>query len=116
MTEKKNNRLQIRNSTVDFLMFTKGAHEDGIEVRVQGHDVWLTQKAIGQLFDVNRNVITKHLKNIYGSGELSESSACANFTQVADDGKTYQYKFYSLSAIIAVGYRVNSSRAAQLRQ
>lgn len=50
MTEKKNNRLQIRNSTVDFLMFTKGAHEDGIEVRVQGHDVWLTQKAIAKSF------------------------------------------------------------------
>lgn len=50
MTEKKNNRLHIRNSTVDFLMFTKGTHEDGIKVRVQGHDVWLTQKAIAKAF------------------------------------------------------------------
>ena len=63
MAEKKNNKLQIRNSTVDFLVFTKDAHEDGIEVRVQDHDVWLTQKAIGQLFDVDRSVVTKHLKN-----------------------------------------------------
>lgn len=115
MTEKKNNRLQIRNSTVDFLMFTKDTHEDGVEARVQDRRMAYA-KAIGQLFDVNRNVITKHIKNIYGSGELSESSACANFTQVSDDGKTYQYKFYSLSASIAVGYRINSSRAAQLRQ
>jgi len=61
------------------------------------------QKAIGQLFDVDRSVVTKHLKNIYESGELSEESTCANFAQVADNGKTYQYKFYSLSAIIAVG-------------
>ena len=112
----ENNKLQIRNSTVDFLVFTKDAHEDGIEVRVQDHDVWLTQKAIGQLFDVDRSVVTKHLKNIYESGELSEESTCANFAQVADNGKTYQYKFYSLSAIIAVGYRVNSGRATQFRQ
>ncbi len=109
-------KLQIRNSTVDFLVFTKDAHEEGIEVRVQDHDVWLTQKAIGQLFDVDRTVVTKHLKNIYESGELSEDSTCANFAQVADNGKTYQYKYYSLSAIIAVGYRVNSGRATQFRQ
>ena len=116
MAEKKNNKLQIRNSTVDFLVFTKDSHEDGIEVRVQDHDVWLTQKAIGQLFDVDRSVVTKHLKNIYKSGELSEDATCANFAQVADNGKTYQYHFYSLSAIIAVGYRVNSGRATQFRQ
>ena len=65
-------KLQIRNSTVDFLVFTKDAHEEGIEVRVQDHDVWLTQKAMGQLFDVDRSVVTKHLKNIFASGELSE--------------------------------------------
>lgn len=113
---QKENKLQIRNSTVDFLVFTKNAHEDGIEVRVQNHDVWLTQKAIGQLFDVDRSVITKHLKNIFGSGELTENSVCAKFAQTADDGKTYQYKFYSLAAIIAVGYRINSTRAMQFRQ
>ena len=111
-----NNKLQIRNSTVDFLVFTKDAKEDGIEVRVQDHDVWLTQKAIGQLFDVDRSVVTKHLKKIYESGELLEDSTCANFAQVADNGKTYQYKFYSLAAIIAVGYRINSGRATQFRQ
>ena len=87
MAEKINsseggNKLQIRNSTVDFLVFTREAHEEGIEVRVQDHDVWLTQKAIGQLFDVDRSVVTKHLKNIYESGELAEDSTCANFAQV----------------------------------
>ena len=60
--------------------------------------------------------MTKHLKNVYESGELSEDSTCANFAQVADNGKTYQYKFYSPSAIIAVGYRINSGRATQFRQ
>ena len=116
MSTPKKNKLQIRNSTVDFLVFTRDTHEEGIEVRVQDQDVWLTQKAIGQLFDVDRSVVTKHLKNIFESGELAEDSTCAKFAQVADNGKTYQYKFYSLSAIIAVGYRINSDRATQFRQ
>ena len=116
MAENKNTKLQIRNSTVDFLVFTRDAHEDGIEVRVQDQDVWLTQKAIAQLFEVDRSVVTKHLKNVYESGELSEAATCANFAQVADNGKTYRYKFYALSAIIAVGYRVNSGRATEFRQ
>ena len=109
-------KLQIRNSTVDFLVFTKDAEENGIEVRVQEDTVWLTQKAIGQLFDIDRSVVTKHLKKIFADGELEENSTCAFFAQVADNGKTYRYKFYSLPAIIAVGYRVNSQRATQFRQ
>ncbi len=60
--ETAGRKLHIRNSTVDFLVFTRDAGEDGIEVRVQNHDVWLTQKAIAQLFDVDRSVVTKHLK------------------------------------------------------
>ena len=108
--------IQIRNSTVDFMVFTKDAGSDSIEVRVQDGDVWLTQKAISMLFDVDRSVVTKHLKNIFEAGELDENSTCANYAQVADNGKTYQYKFYSLSAIIAVGYRTNSERAIQFRQ
>ena len=116
MKAKEETKLQIRNSTVDFLVFTKDAKEDGIEVRIQDGDVWLTQKAIGELFDIDRSVVTKHLKNIFESKELDENAVCAKFAQTADDGKTYQYKFYSLSAIIAVGYRVNSGRATQFRQ
>ena len=112
----KDKKIQIRNSTVDFLVFTRDAKEEGIEVRVQDNDVWLTQKAIGQLFDVDRSVVTKHLKNIFKDGEIDEISTCANFAQVADNGKTYKYKFYSLQAIIAVGYRINSQRATEFRQ
>lgn len=97
-------------------LYEKSAKEDGIEVRVQDHDVWLTQKAIAQLFDVDRSVVTKHPKNVFESGELVENSVRANFAQTADDGKTYQYKFYSLAAIIAVSYRINSGRATQFRQ
>ena len=109
-------KANIRNSTVDFLVFTKDSGADSIEVRVQDGDVWLTQKAIAELFDIGRPAITKHLKAIYESGELSESSTCSKMEQVADNGKTYRYNFYSLSAIIAVGYRVNSQRAIQFRQ
>ncbi len=113
MTQK---HLQIRNSTVDFLVFTKSAGSDSIEVRVQDGNVWLTQKAIGQLFEVDRSVVAKHLKNVLESGELQENLTCAKFAQVADNGKTYQYNFYGLAMIIAVGYRVNSQRATQFRQ
>lgn len=109
-------KIQIRNSTVDFMVFTKDAGSDSIEVRVQDGDVWLTQKAIATLFDIDRSVVTKHIKNIFETGELDENSVCAKFAQTADDGKTYKYKFYSLSAIIAVGYRINSQRATQFRK
>ena len=98
-------KIQIRNSTVDFLVFTRDAGDDGIEVRVQNNDVWLTQKAIAQLFDVDRSVVSKHLSNIFKDGELDENSVCAKFAQTADDGKEY----------IAVGYRTNSERATQFR-
>ncbi len=107
--------VQIRNSTIDFLVFTKDAGEDSIEVEVQDGNVWLTQKAIAKLFDVDRSVVTKHLKSVFESGELEENSVCAIFAQTADDGKTYQYKHYALPAIIAVGYRTNSERATRFR-
>ena len=112
-----NKKVQIRNSTADFLVFTKENNSaDTIEVRVQDGNVWLTQKAIGQLFDIDRSVVTKHLQNVFADGELVESSVCAKFAQTADDGKTYQYKFYNLPAIIAVGYRAKSPRATEFRQ
>ena len=78
------------------LVFTRDAGEDGIEVRVQNNDVWLTQKAISQLFEVDRSVVTKHLRNIFNEGELDENATCANFAQVADNGKTYNWKIRML--------------------
>ncbi len=107
--------LQIRNSTVDFLIFTRDKNAEGVEVRVQDNMVWVTQKALGQLFEVDRSVVAKHLRNIYAEGEVDETATCAKFAQVADNGKTYQYKFYALSVIIAVGYRINSARATAFR-
>lgn len=108
--------LQIRNSTTDFLMFTKQAGEGGIEVRVSGESVWLTQKGMAQLFDCSTDNISLHLKNIFKLGELSESSVTEESSATAADGKTYKMKFYNLDAIISVGYRINSVRATQFRQ
>ena len=108
--------LQIRNSTTDFLVFTRQAGEDGIEVRVSSESVWLTQKGMAQLFDCSTDNISLHLKNIFKSGELSESSVTEESSATAADGKTYKMKFYNLDAIISVGYRINSVRATQFRQ
>ena len=78
-------KVQIRNSTADFLVFTRDAKAEGVEVRVQDHEVWLTQKTIDQPFEVERRVVDKPLQNIYAEGEADESSTCANFAQVADN-------------------------------
>ena len=109
-------KMQIRNSTAEFLIFTKQAGEDSIEVRIADETVWLTQKLIGVLFEKGRSTITEHLKNIFETGELIENAVCREFRHTAEDGKEYQTKFYNLDAIISVGYRVNSEKATQFRQ
>jgi len=109
-------RLTIRNSTAEFLTFTSQAGEDGIEVRVEDENVWLTQKLIARLFDVKIPTINEHLKNIFSSNELQEYSVVRDFLITADDGKKYQTKHYSLEAIIALGYRINSERATNFRR
>jgi len=113
---KKENKLRIRNSTAEFLVFTRQAGEDGIEVRVAEETVWLTQKLISVLFEKGRSTITEHLKNIFETGELDEKAVCRDFRHTAEDGKDYTTWFYNLDAIIAVGFRVNSARAIQFRQ
>jgi len=113
---KRENKLQVRNSTTEFLIFTRQAGEDGIEVRVADETVWLTQKLISALFDKGRSTITEHLKNIFETGELNEKAVCRDFRHTAEDGKDYTTRFYNLDAIIAVGFRVNSARAIQFRQ
>lgn len=111
--------LQIRNSTTDFLVFTKQSGEDGIEVRVSGESVWLTQKGMAQLFDCSADNVGLHLKNIYQSEELDESATTEESSVVRQEGErsvARKMKFYNLDAIISVGYRINSVRATQFRQ
>jgi len=112
----KNKKVQIRNSTVEFLIFTKQNNKNTIGVRIEDETVWLTQKLMSILFEKGRSTITEHLQNIFETGELKEISVCRDFRHTAEDGKEYTTKFYNLDAIIAVGFRVNSERATQFRQ
>ena len=114
--KKPSQNLIIRNSTAEFLIFTRQAGEDGIEVRYQDETIWLTQKLMAELFDVDVRTVSEHLKNIFSSNELRESSVLRKFRITAADGKNYNTQFYNLDAIISVGYRVNSRRATQFRQ
>ncbi len=109
-------KLQIRSSTAEFLIFTRQAGEDGIEVRVEDETVWLTQKLMAALFEVDVRTVSEHCKNIFLSGELEEDSVVRKFRGTAVDGKQYLTGFYNLDASIAVGFRVNSARAIQFRQ
>ena len=114
--EDKNKKLQIRNSTAEFLIFQLQNKEEGVEVLYRDEMLWLTQDAISVLFDKGRSTIAEHLQNVFQSGELEEDSVCRKFRQTATDGKQYNVKFYNLDAVISVGYRVNSIRATQFRQ
>lgn len=111
-----NKKLQIHNSTAEFLIFQIENKEEGIEVLYQDETLWLTQEAIAVLFDKSRSTITEHLQNIFQSQELQEASVCRKFRRTASDGKNYATKYYNLDAVISVGYRANSTRATQFRQ
>ena len=110
------NELQIRNSTVDFLMFTKQESGDSIPVKIESGTIWMTQEGIAMLFDKARTTIVGHIQEIFRTGELDANRVCRDFRHTADDGKNYNTKFYNLDLIISVGYRVNSLRATQFRQ
>lgn len=97
------------------LFYTTPQNSIRIDVRLHDETLWLSQKQMAELFGVDRSVITKHLKNIFGTGELEEKSVCAKFAHTAADGKSYRTNHYNLDAIIAVGYRVNSMQATQFR-
>lgn len=118
----KNNPKTVKGLEIDtfksepnFLLYTTPSGKVKVEIFLRDENIWLTQEKIAGLFDVERSVVTKHLKNIFESGELLENSVCANFARTANDGKTYQTKFYNLDAIISVGYRVKSQRATHFR-
>ena len=87
-----------------------------IDVKLEDETVWLTQAQIAELFETKRQAITKHLKNIFQSGELNENSVCSILELTASDGKSYKTKTYNLDAIISVGYRVNSKNATLFRR
>lgn len=98
-----------------FLLYTAPSGAVKVAVFFRDETVWLTQKALAELFGVQRPAITKHLRNIFSSGELAENSVCSILEHTAGDGKNYSAQYYNLDAIIAVGYRVNSYQATQFR-
>lgn len=116
MSKKKNQAPTIRSSAAEYLTFVAASGEGGVEAIYADEDVWLTQKMLGTLYDVETNTINYHLKKIFSDSELEENSVIRNFRITAKDGKSYNTKHYNLSAIIAVGYKVNSERAVQFRK
>jgi hypothetical protein len=116
MNDKK---LQIRNSTAEFLIFTGQAAEQSIEARYEDETIWLSQKLMAALFAVDVRTINEHLKTIYEQGEVELEATIRKFRIVQKEGNrevTRNVDFYNLDAIISVGYRVNSVRATQFRQ
>lgn len=102
--------------TNPIIIYQDSANNPAINIRLENETLWLTQRQIAELFDKDRSVITKHIKNIFEEGELLENSVCAKIAHTANDGKTYETLYYNLDMIISVGYRVNSKRATQFRQ
>lgn len=106
----------IRSSAAEYLTFVAASGEGGVEAIYVDEDVWLSQKMMAVLYDVNVRTINEHLKKIFTDNELAEDAVIRKFRITATDGKTYNTQHYNLSAIIAVGYKVNSERAVQFRK
>jgi hypothetical protein len=114
---KKNTEVSlVRSSAAEYLTFVAASGQGGVEAVYADENVWLTQKMMGVLYDVDVRTINYHLKKIFADSELQEDSVIRNFRITAADGKSYDTKHYKLSAIIAVGYKVNSERAVQFRK
>lgn len=115
MSERKNNMSNIENLKDLMIYQSQNNKNISVEVLYDQEDFWLTQKSMSQLFNVEVNTINYHLKEIFKSGELDEKSVIRKIRITANDGKNYNTNFYSLDAIIAVGYRVNSKEATDFR-
>ena len=125
MKKDKNKRIQkpgkdetsiVRSSAAEYLTFVAASGKGGVEAVYADENIWLTQKMMGVLYDVETHTINYHLKKVFADSELEENSVIRNFRITASDGKNYNTKHYNLSAIIAVGYKVNSERAVQFRK
>ena len=112
---KKDSSL-VRSSAAEYLTFVAASGAGGVEAIYADENVWLTQKMMGSLYDVETHTINYHLKQIFADSELQENSVIRNFRITAADGKSYDTQHYNIAAIIAVGYKVNSERAVQFRK
>ncbi len=120
MSKKANKSLAskdiIRSSTAEYLTFIAATGEGGVEAIYADENIWLSQKMMGTLYNVNVRTVNEHLKKIFNDNEMQSDSVIRNFRITAADGKNYNTQHYNLSAIIAVGYKVNSERAVQFRK
>ena len=107
---------QDRDGKGEVLLYETPDQGVELQVRLEGDTLWLSQKQIAEVFGTKRPAITKHLTNIFASGELGEAAVCSVLEHTAADRKTYKTKYYSLDAILSVGYRVNSVQATRFRQ
>jgi hypothetical protein len=115
-TPKKNEVSLVRSSAAEYLTFVAASGHSGVEAVYADENVWVTQKMMALLYDVETHTINYHLKKVFADSELDEGSVIRNFRITAADGKSYDTKHYKLSAIIAVGYKVHSERAVQFRK
>ncbi|MBN8520259.1 MAG: virulence RhuM family protein [Candidatus Accumulibacter sp.] len=115
-SKKKNEVSIVRSSAAEYLTFVAASGQGGVEAVYADENVWITQKMMGVLYDVDVRTINYHLKKVFGDSELEENSVIRNIRITAADGKSYNTKHYNLAAIIAVGYKVNSERAVQFRK
>lgn len=116
MNMSKSRPSLARSSTAEYLTFIAASGQGGVEAVYADENVWLTQKMLGQLYDVETHTINYHLKKVFADSELEAGSVIRSFRITAADGKTYNTQHYNLAAIIAVGYKVNSERAVQFRK
>ncbi len=118
MAKKKKNEITIRSSAAEYLTFvaSTGDSQNGFEMRYEDENIWLTQKIMASLYDVETHTINYHIKKIFADSELEESSVIRKFRITAADGKTYTANHYNLQMVIAVGFKVNSERAVQFRK
>jgi hypothetical protein len=114
--KKKAEVSLVRSSAAEYLTFVAASGQGGVEAVYADENVWLSQKMMGVLYDVATHTVNYHLKKVFADHELQEDSVLRNFRITAADGKTYDTQHYNLSAIIAVGYKVNSERAVQFRK
>ena len=105
----------MEENNSDFILYSSSNGDIRVNVFLQDENVWLSQKAIAELFGKSKSTINEHLKNIFSEEELEEDSVVRNFRTTAEDGKNYNVNYYNLDAIISVGYRVNSKQATQFR-
>ena len=114
--KKKAEVSLVRSSAAEYLTFVAASGQGGVEAVYADENVWLSQKMMGLVYDVETHTVNYHLKKVFADNELQENSVLRNFRITAADGKTYDTQHYNLSAIIAVGYKVNSERAVQFRK